>query len=157
MVVHKLHGQVLEGLSQVQNTLVDISGNLSWNTPIDRITGNASRTLNFLKRNITTKNPKVRETAYNALVRSLIWDPHNKNKILQLKNIQRRADAGSYATMIIGQALQLCFNSLLEGPLNKNRQMRVYDFSSKLSMGLCQYLSQIIYSQLTEFPGSAIQ
>ena len=105
MVVHKLHGQVLEGLSQVQNTLVDISGNLSWNTPIDRITGNASRTLNFLKRNITTKNPKVRETAYNALVRSLIWDPHNKNKILQLKNIQRRADAGPYVTMIIGQAL----------------------------------------------------
>ena len=76
---------------------VDISSGLSWNTHIDRITGTATRTLNFIQRNIRTKNEKVRETAYNTLVRpqleyaSLVWDPHHKEKILQLEKVQRRA------------------------------------------------------------------
>ena len=47
---------------------VDISSGLSWNPHIDCITGNANRTLNFIQRNIKTKNQKVRETVYNTLV-----------------------------------------------------------------------------------------
>ena len=96
-IMYKLHGQVLEILTSAKYFGVDISSGLSWNSHIDRITGNANRSLNFIKRNIKTKNPKVRETAYNALVRpqleyaAPIWNPHTKEKILQLEKIQRRA------------------------------------------------------------------
>ena len=94
---YTLHGQILEVVTCAKYLGVDISSGLSWNTHIDRITGTATRTLNFIQRNIRTKNEKVRETAYNTLVRpqleyaSPVWDPHHKDKILQLEKVQRRA------------------------------------------------------------------
>ena len=82
----------------MQNTLgVDISGSLTWNSHIDRIASTANRTLGFVRRNIKTKMSKVRETAYNTLVRpqleydSAVWDPHNKGRISQVEQVQRRA------------------------------------------------------------------
>ena len=76
---------------------MDISSGLTWNSHIDRITGNANQTLGYIRRNIKTKNQKVRETAYNTLVRpqleysAPVWDPSSKDKRLQLEKIQRRA------------------------------------------------------------------
>ena len=70
---------------------------LSWNSHIDRITASANRTLGYIRRNIKTKNQKVRETAYNTLVcpqleySAPIWDPYTREKTLQLEKIQRRA------------------------------------------------------------------
>ena len=92
-----LHGQVLESVTSARYLGVDISSNLSWKTHVDRITGNANRTLGFIRRNIKTKMSKVRERAYNSLVRpqleyaSAVWDPHNKKYISQIEQIQRRA------------------------------------------------------------------
>ena len=92
--LYYLHGQVLEAVTSARYFGVDISSGLSWNSHIDR---NANSTLGFLKRNINTKLPKVRETAYNTLVRpkleyaSPIWDPHTKDKISQIEKVQRRA------------------------------------------------------------------
>ena len=99
-IAYTLHGQVLEVVTSAKYLGVHISNGLSWNPHIDRITGNANRTLNFIQRNIKTKNQKVRETAYNTLVRpkleyaAPVWDPYFKEKILQLEKVQRRA-AGS--------------------------------------------------------------
>ena len=85
------HGQVLEVVTSAKYLGVDISSGLSWNPHIDRINKNATRTLNFIQRNIKTKNQKVRETAYSTLVRpqleyaDSVWDPYTKEKILQLE------------------------------------------------------------------------
>ena len=92
-----LHSQVLESVTCAKYLGVDISGSLTWNSHIDRITGSANRTLGFVRRNIKTRMSKVRETAYNTLVRpqleyaSAVWDPHNKNRISQIEQVQRRA------------------------------------------------------------------
>ena len=92
-----LHGQVLESVTCAKYLGVDISGSLTWNSHIDWITGSANRTLGFVRRNIKTRMSKVRETAYNTLVRpqleyaSAVWDPHNKNRISQIEQVQRRA------------------------------------------------------------------
>ena len=40
-----LHGQVLESVTSARYLGVDISGSLSWNPHVDRITGNANHTL----------------------------------------------------------------------------------------------------------------
>ena len=53
-IAYTLHGQVLEVVTSAKYLGVDISNGLSWNTHIDRITGNANRTLNFIQRNIKT-------------------------------------------------------------------------------------------------------
>ena len=92
-----LHGQVLESVTSARYLWVDISGSLSWNPHVDRITGNANRTLGFVRRNIKTKMSKVRETAYHTLVRpqleyaSAVWDPHTKVRTSQIEQVQRRA------------------------------------------------------------------
>ena len=67
--VYTLHGQILEVVTSAKYLGVDISSGLSWNSNINRITGNANRTLGYIRRNIKSKNQKVRETAYNTLVR----------------------------------------------------------------------------------------
>ena len=63
---------------------------------IDRITGNANRTLCFLRRNIKTTMSEVQETAYNTLCRprveyaSAVLDHHTKVRTSQIKQVQRR-------------------------------------------------------------------
>ena len=95
--VYTLHGQVLEVVTSARYLGADISSVLSWNSHIDRITARANRTLGYIRRNIKTKNQKVRETAYNTLVcpqleySAPIWDPYTREKTLQLEKFQRRA------------------------------------------------------------------
>ena len=95
--IYTLHGQVLEVVTSAKYLGVDISSGLSSNLHMDRITGNAIRMLNFSQCNIKTKNQKVRETAYNTLIRPQleyavpVWDPYFKEKILQLEKVQCRA------------------------------------------------------------------
>ena len=108
--VFRLHGQVLDVVTSAKYLGVNISGGLSWNSHIDRITGNADRTLGYFKRNIKTKNPKVRETAYNTLVcpqleyAAPIWDPYSKEKTHQLeKKSKEGLHAGPLIIMITGQ------------------------------------------------------
>ena len=92
-----LHGQVLEAVSSARYMGVDISSNLSWNTQVDRITANANRSLRFIKRNIKTESPQIREMAYQSLVRpqleyaSAVWDPHTIDKAHIVEMVQRRA------------------------------------------------------------------
>ena len=92
-----LHGQVLESVAGSKYLGVEISSNLSFNSHIQNITTSASRSLGFLKRNIRSKNPELREMAYKTLVRPLVeysssvWSPYTKSNIVRLEMIQRRA------------------------------------------------------------------
>lgn len=98
-IKHKyfLHGETLQAVSNAKYLGVDLSSDLSYSTHINRITTNANKTLGFLKRNILTKNEKVRELAYKTLVRpqveyaSSIWSPHTKTQINKVEMVQRRA------------------------------------------------------------------
>ena len=98
ITVYRLHGQVLEVVKCAKYLGVDISGGLSWNSHKDRIAGNANRALGYIKRNIKTKNAKVRETAYNTLVRphleyaAPIWDPYTKEKTKTKKKKKKQTN-----------------------------------------------------------------
>ena len=92
-----LHGQVLEAVSSARYLGVDISSNIKWNTHVDRIAANASQSLGFIKRNVKTNSPKIREMAYQSLVRpqleyaSAVWDPHTDELTDKVEMVQRRA------------------------------------------------------------------
>ena len=92
-----LHGQVLETVSSARYLGVDISSNLKWNTHVDRIAANASRSLGFIKRKVKTKSPKIREMAYQSLVHpqleyaSAVWDPHTDELTNKVEMVQRCA------------------------------------------------------------------
>ena len=60
---YRLHGHVLETVTSAKYLVVDVSSGLTWNSHIDRITGNANITLGFLKHNIKTKMPRIRENS----------------------------------------------------------------------------------------------
>ena len=64
-----LHGQVLDTVTSARYLGMDISNNLNRNTHVDRIALNTNRSLGFVKRNLKTKSQKVREMAYQTLVR----------------------------------------------------------------------------------------
>ena len=92
-----LHGQVLEAVSSTRYLGVDISSNLSWNTHVDRITANANRSLEFIKRNIKTKSPRIQKWLINPLFVPS-WSTlqkcgtlHTKDKTHKVEMVQRRA------------------------------------------------------------------
>ena len=93
----RIHGQVLESVAGSKYLGVEISSNLSFNGHIQNITTSASRSLGFLKRNIRSRNPELREMAYKTLVRPLVeysssvWSPYTKSNIARLEMVQRRA------------------------------------------------------------------
>ena len=92
-----LHGHTLETESSTKYLGVTLQSNLKWNEHIDNITSNASRQLNFLKRNLKVASPEIKERAYQSLVRPKLeyncctWDPHHQTQIHQLEMVQRRA------------------------------------------------------------------
>ena len=57
----------------------------------------ASRTLNFLKCNLSNTSRQVKESAYLTMVRpqleyaSDVWDPYHVEDIVGLEKVQRRA------------------------------------------------------------------
>ena len=162
-IAYTLHGQVLEVVTSAKYLGVDISNGLSWNPHIDRITGNANRTLNFIQRNIKTKNQKVRETAYNTMVRpqleyaAPVWDPYFKEKILQLEKVQRRAARWTTSSFDYRSSVTAIVNDLGWRTLEQRRADAGLCLFSKLYMALWLYPFQITSIHQIEFLGTAIQ
>ena len=94
---YSLTGHILENVTCARYLGVGISSGLSWRSHIDRVTGSATKTLNFVRRNVKTQHPGVREMAYSTLVRpqleyaAAVWDPHTKGKTQLGEKVQRRA------------------------------------------------------------------
>ena len=76
---------------------VEIDEQLNWKAHITAMTAKAGRTLGFLRRNLGTCPPSIKQQAYTSLVRSkleyasVVWDPYKKYQIDQIEQIQRRA------------------------------------------------------------------
>ena len=67
-----LHDQILESVGGFKYLGVEISSNLTFNNHIQKICTSANRSIGFIKRNIRTKSPAIREMAYKTLVRPLV-------------------------------------------------------------------------------------
>ena len=100
-----LHGQVLESVAGSKYLGVEITSKLSFKNHIQSITTSASRSLGFLRRNIRTQNPALREMAYKTLVcplveySSTVRSPYTDQNIDKLEMTQRRAARWFYITI----------------------------------------------------------
>ena len=94
---YQLHGHTLTDVPSAKYLGVTITEDLTWNKHIEKISASANRKLGFLKRNIKTKDSKLKEKAYKAIVRpsveycSTVWDPASNNLRTLLEKTQRRA------------------------------------------------------------------
>ena len=94
---YTLHGVGLKETDSAKYLGVNISRDLSWAKHINQITMKTNNSLKFIKRNIQTNNPKLKESAYKTYVRPLVeyaasvWDPWQKIYINKIEMIQHRA------------------------------------------------------------------
>ena len=75
---YTLEGTVLENVESIKYlgvTILYITNDLKWNTHISNVCTKANRTLGFLRRNLYSCFPDVKEAAYKGLVRPVfgIW------------------------------------------------------------------------------------
>ena len=72
---------------------VTIDAKLSWTKHIQSTSSKSAKTLGLLKRTLYPAKPKVKEAAYNMLVRpkleygAIVWNPHTQNNIDTLEKI----------------------------------------------------------------------
>ena len=67
---------------------------MSWHNHVDAMAAKSSKTLGFLRRNLSECTKEVKRTAYTALVRpimeyaSLAWDPSSSEDVTKLEKVQ---------------------------------------------------------------------
>jgi len=76
---------------------VTVSADLRWHHHVDNVCLKASRTLNFIRRNVYHCSPEAKNLAYTSLIRPLLeyataaWDPYTAGDTAKLEMVQRRA------------------------------------------------------------------
>ena len=94
-VIHdySLHNQVLENVPLG----ITVTDDLDWGQRINNITSKATKTLSFLRRNLTLALKETKVAAYKALVRpqleyaAPIWNPYHQTEINRTEKVQRTA------------------------------------------------------------------
>ena len=107
----------------------------------------------FLKRNLRTKNPDVREAAYKSLIRpqveyaSTVWSPYTKKGIKKIEKVQRRSirwTMNNYSTYdsVTDMKTQLCWRSLEQRRADARLMMLYKIIHSLVAIPLPPYLRQ---------------
>ena len=95
--IYHLRGHALGAVQEVKYLGVTISNKLDWSPHIRNASGEAHRSLAFVRRNLRTAPTALKESAYKSLVRpkleycSSVWSPHTQTNIAQIEKVQRRA------------------------------------------------------------------
>ena len=94
---YNLEGTVLDNVENIKYLGVTITNDLEWNTHVSNICTKATRTLGFLRRNLSACPQDVKESAYKGLVHpvleygSSVWDPSSILLQEELEKVQKRA------------------------------------------------------------------
>ena len=97
LMTFNMNGRPIEVTASLTYLGIGINNKLSWAENISNTVSKANRTLGFLRRNLYSCSPFVKETAYRSLVRpmlehcSSIWDPYHQEYKNKLESLQRRA------------------------------------------------------------------
>ena len=94
---YSLHNQTLENAQPAKYLGITISDNMDWGQHISEISSKATKTLGFLRRNLTFAPKSTKKVECKTLVRpkleyaAPIWSPNSKLRINQVEKVQRTA------------------------------------------------------------------
>ena len=94
---YTINGKSLGKVKQHPYLGLELNQTLSWKDHVDNTAKKAQRSLNLLRRNISTCSKATKEAAYKTLVRpsleyaSPVWDPYIGKHIGKLEGVQRKA------------------------------------------------------------------
>ena len=94
---YTLDKEILQQVSHSPYLGVTLSDNMKFDEHINKITKKANSSLGFIRRNLKYCPTSLKQTAYTALVRSIleysdsVWDPYHQKDIDKLEAVQRRA------------------------------------------------------------------
>ena len=94
---YRLHGHTLEVVDNGKYLGVHLTNDLTWHKHVDATVAKASKTLCFLRRNLSECTTHVKSAVYTSLVRltfeysSAVWDPSSTEDINKLEKVQRQA------------------------------------------------------------------
>ena len=94
---YNLRGHQLEIVDHATYLGVEIADDLSWKKHVTKVKNKATKTLGFVRRNVTTSSIKAKTLAYQSLVRpqleysATVWHPHTEDLTKTLEMVQRRA------------------------------------------------------------------
>ncbi len=94
---YKMCGVELAQVNQQAYLDLEFASDFNWGPHIQKITSNASRNLNMIRRNISNAPQVIKEQAYKTFIRPrvedarTIWHLYQQNHINQVERIQRKA------------------------------------------------------------------
>ena len=94
---YSMAGERLSTVDQHPYLGVQLDHRLSWRPQINYVCSKATRTLNFLRRNLRNCPKNLKELSYKQFVlpvleyAATIWDPYHQNDISKIEMIQHRA------------------------------------------------------------------
>ena len=95
--IYRLYWHTLEVVDSDKYLGVHLTNDLTWHKHVDATVAKASRTLGFLRWNLSECTMQVKSAAYRSLVRpthkysSSVWDPSSSEDIIKLEKVQRQA------------------------------------------------------------------
>ena len=94
---YNLYGQQIEAVDSAKYLGVTLTPDLRWNNHVHSVRNKSSATMRLLQRNMRISSTQIKTRAYNTYVRpqleyaATIWDPHTKQNIKKLEQVQRTA------------------------------------------------------------------
>ena len=94
---YNMYGHILESVKHAKYLGITISSDLKWNTHIQQTAAKANKSLCFIRRNLKVQSQKIKERAYQTIIRPklkyccTVWDPYTSENIRSLEKVQRQA------------------------------------------------------------------
>ena len=94
---YNLYGPQIEAVDSAKYLGVTLTPDLRWNNHVHSVRNKSSATMRLLQRNMRISSTQIKTRAYNTYVRpqleyaATIWDPHTKQNIKKLEQVQRTA------------------------------------------------------------------
>ncbi|MCG8035005.1 MAG: reverse transcriptase family protein, partial [Candidatus Thiodiazotropha taylori] len=143
---YSLHGHKLEVVDSAKYLGVHLSNDLTWHKHVDATVAKASKTLGFLRRNLSECTKPVKSAAYTTLVRPIleysspVWDPSSVEDISKLEKVQKQAARfahGNYHDRTPGCVSKMVSDLGWE-PLQQRRQADRLTTLFKIQRGLVE-------------------